>query len=109
MSGFDDWAWNKPGLPIGEMSRYDAERAAFDGGYRLAQEQAQRAVALSFWQGVCAERASEADDRAERRGEDAKFYGRVGNAIKAMLASGSVGFARTAAAKLRAWANGGGR
>jgi len=56
VSRFDDWAWGKTGLPIGEMSRYDAERAAFDGGYRLAQEQAQRAVALSFWQGVCAER-----------------------------------------------------
>jgi len=89
---------------IEHMRLEDAAAASFLAGYRIAQEQARHAVALAFWQGVCAERATEADDRAERRGEDAKFYGRVGNAIKAILAQGSVGFARTAATKLRAWA-----
>lgn len=81
------------------VSHRDAETCR-----EILRRERDHAVAVAFWQGVSAERATEADDRAERRGDDAKFYGRVGNAIKAMLASGSVGFARTAATKLRAWA-----
>lgn len=52
------------------MSRHDAVRAAFDGGYRLADSEREHDIAHAYWRGMLARDIADAEREARKLAAD---------------------------------------